>query len=48
VNNFGEDMAAFLIGSIVFLVSFFKRHWRLTLAAFIVFLLWRHFIARVD
>jgi len=46
--DFGQSFAAFLIASTVFLVVFIKRHWKLTLAAFILFLLWRHFIARVD
>jgi hypothetical protein len=46
--NFAEDMTLFLIGCFVFLGVFVKRHWRLVLVGFILFLLWRHFIGKVD
>ena len=29
------------------ILSFIRRHWKLIVAAIIVFLLWRHFIARI-
>ena len=34
-----------VIGSAI--LTAIRRHWRLILAAIIVFLLWRHFIARL-
>ena len=45
--NFAEGMAAFLISSLIFLVVFIKRHWKLTLAAFIGFLIYKHFFMKV-
>ena len=48
MNNFAESMTLFLITSVLFLVTFIKRHWKLTLAAFIAFLIYRHFFLKVN
>jgi hypothetical protein len=42
MNNFAEGMAAWLIGCFVFLIWSFKRHWKIWLAAYVAFLIYRH------